>query len=84
MTVGIFGTPLFMPPEVLNGTGYSKKSDIFAVGIMMWMLLTKKTAPKDLYPNISIEAKILPAVESGVRPPVTKEFNTTYAKTMET
>ena len=30
------GTPLYMPPEALIGNLYSQKSDIFAVGIMLY------------------------------------------------
>ena len=38
----IIGSPGFLAPEVFNRKLYSPKSDIYAVGIMLYEILTKK------------------------------------------
>jgi serine/threonine protein kinase len=85
ITTSTIGTLLFMPPEVLKGQAHSKSSDIFALGMMMWMLITKKTNTTDVYPEVTGEAifDIPSAVKRGIRPPVTREFPPKYAITME-
>jgi serine/threonine protein kinase len=82
ITVAAIGTNLFMPPEVIQGKPHSKKSDIFSLGILMWMLITKKTDPKDVYPDITGE-DVLQAVSNGARPHITKDFQSSYANIME-
>jgi serine/threonine protein kinase len=37
------GTPLYMAPESLRTNKYSIKTDIFAVGIILYEMLTSKT-----------------------------------------
>lgn len=37
------GTPLYMPPESLKTNKYSFKSDIFAIGIILYEMLTGRT-----------------------------------------
>lgn len=36
------GTPYFMPPEVCKGEAYGPKADIWAVGCIIYELVTKK------------------------------------------
>lgn len=43
LTRGITGTPLFMAPEILASSPYSTKVDIWALGIMMFQLLSGET-----------------------------------------
>lgn len=38
----ILGTPLFMPPEVCKGQPYDSKADIWALGVMVYELITLK------------------------------------------
>jgi serine/threonine protein kinase len=38
----VCGTPGFIAPEILNGQTYSRKSDIFSVGSIMYSLLTNR------------------------------------------
>jgi serine/threonine protein kinase len=83
ITLVPIGTLCFMPPEVINKKGHSKASDIFALGITMWMLITKQTSWKHLYPEIQDEGEIWSAVMRGDRPVVTKEFNIGYASAMQ-
>jgi serine/threonine protein kinase len=37
------GSPVYMPPEALNENKYSFKSDIWALGVIFYELLTGKT-----------------------------------------
>jgi NIMA (never in mitosis gene a)-related kinase len=36
------GTPLFMPPEVCEGMNYDHKADVWAVGVILYELITFK------------------------------------------
>lgn len=36
------GTPAYVDPEVLNGGGFTLKSDIFSLGSLMFNLITRK------------------------------------------
>jgi|TARA_B110000285_G_C15011613_1_gene556728 serine/threonine protein kinase len=36
------GTPLNMAPEILNGSQYSDKADVWSLGVMLYLLLTNK------------------------------------------
>lgn len=36
------GTPLFMPPEVCTGKPYDHKADVWAVGVILYELITLK------------------------------------------
>ncbi len=37
------GSPIYMPPEALNDNKYSFKSDIWALGVIYYEMLTGKT-----------------------------------------
>lgn len=37
------GSPIYMPPEALNDNKYSYKSDIWAIGVIFFELLTGRT-----------------------------------------
>jgi serine/threonine protein kinase len=37
------GTPLYMPPETIMKTYYSSKSDIFALGVILYEMIEGKT-----------------------------------------
>ncbi|EGD76795.1 TKL protein kinase [Salpingoeca rosetta] len=41
MTAGV-GTPLYMAPEVLLGTKYDTKADVFSFGVLMWEIATQR------------------------------------------
>ncbi len=39
-TDGVLGTPLYMPPEVIQGLGADARSDLYSLGCMLYELLT--------------------------------------------
>ena len=36
----VFGTPGYIPPETLEGNGYDRKGDLFALGVVMYQAVT--------------------------------------------
>lgn len=55
---GLYGTPLFFSPEAVQKQFYSDKSDIWAVGVMMYQALTQAYPfdgknEKDMFKNIT-------------------------------
>ncbi len=42
MAMTACGTPYFMPPEVCQGKPYDSKADVWAVGVILYELITLK------------------------------------------
>lgn len=64
MTAGS-GTPLWMAPEVINGTNYTEKCDVYSFGIVLWEMIYRKKPFHDL----EVEGQgIFLAVYKGLRP----------------
>ena len=61
----ILGTPLYMPPQILNNERYSIKCDIWSTGVMIYELLfgdlpwMGRSVP-DLYRNIKLKPLVFP------------------------
>ena len=52
------GTPLYMAPELINGQNYDTKIDVWAVGVIVFLMLTGKYAftgltKKEVYDTIT-------------------------------
>lgn len=43
----ICGTPCYMAPEQARGTGYDERSEVFALGLLLWELLTLEPPGSD-------------------------------------
>ncbi len=69
LTTTPIGTELFQAPEVILEKGHCVASDIFALGIMIWMMWTKEVNGNALYPGIA-KSLIPGAVVDGKRPSV--------------
>ena len=41
LTAGV-GTPLYMAPEVLEGSAYNSKADVFSFGVLLWEIVTQQ------------------------------------------
>eukprot|EP00056_Hartaetosiga_gracilis_P012666 m.203198 g.203198 ORF g.203198 m.203198 type:complete len:1456 (-) comp13727_c0_seq3:225-4592(-) len=64
------GTPLYLSPEVWMAQTFSRASDVFAFGIVLWEIMTRESNP---YPHISGPSRVLKnAVLDGQRPKIPK------------
>eukprot|EP00055_Hartaetosiga_balthica_P004813 m.13184 g.13184 ORF g.13184 m.13184 type:complete len:1496 (-) comp4121_c0_seq1:184-4671(-) len=62
------GTPLYLSPEVWEKQKFSRASDVYAFGIVLWEIMTRESNP---YPRISGPSRVLKhAVLDGNRPKV--------------
>lgn len=64
-SLGAAHNPRWLAPETLGGEGYSKESDVYAFGIVMWEMLTRSIPWSDLK-----QWDIVTLVRDGARPPV--------------
>lgn len=64
-SLGSAHNPRWLAPETLGGEGYSKESDVYAFGIVMWEMLTRSIPWSDLK-----HWDIVTLVRDGARPPV--------------
>jgi serine/threonine protein kinase len=74
----------WLAPEILIGQHYSKPSDVYAVGIMMWELLTRRH-PFDHLGSVMNEVKVrqkVPSNDPDNRPPVPKDGPKDYCELM--
>jgi len=62
----IFGTPGFMPPEVLYGDDYSKVGDLFSLGVTLYVCLTGIRP----FEGSSLKEIIRRTLFSKVKPPI--------------
>jgi len=70
MTAGI-GTSVYMAPELTVGEPYSNKVDVFAFGILAFILLTKDFSPyKSLKEGNFTNIQLKVASDANFRPPV--------------
>lgn len=73
------GTISHCAPELLQDGRVSPAADVYAFGVMMWELLTSRTAFKDMHYGTVIQR----VVTGGQRPPVPPETPEDYALLME-
>jgi len=53
-TSNIVGTPIYLASEiVLESKPYTEKSDIYAVGIILWEIFENNPQPFSMYPNLT-------------------------------
>lgn len=52
-TTSVVGTPIYMPPERLNGLPYDGKADIYSLGIMLYEMLSGQVPFDSLDRNVA-------------------------------
>ncbi|CAK4070203.1 unnamed protein product [Aphanomyces euteiches] len=62
------GTPLWTAPEVVTGGRCSFRSDVYAFGIILTELITRKTPYEDQTPGMSAYKIMLEVATNGLRP----------------
>ncbi|KAF0748279.1 hypothetical protein AaE_007396, partial [Aphanomyces astaci] len=62
------GTPLWTAPEVVTGGQFSLKSDVYAFGIILTELITRKTPYADKTKTMSAYKIMLEVAANGLRP----------------
>src|SRR5947208_5990201 len=75
----IFGVVPYLAPEVLSGKPYTKKSDIYSLGMIMWELTTGKKPFHDRPHDHHLMLDIL----KGERPEITEDTPEFYADFMK-
>jgi len=71
------GTPAWTAPEIIRGQDYSEKADIYALGIVMWEVLTRRRPYADAnFMSISLD------VLEGKRPEVPPDCPSAYGSLM--
>ena len=75
----IFGVIPYLAPEVLSGMPYTKESDIYSFGMIMWEHTTGKKPFHDRSHNHCLILDIL----EGKRPEITKDTPEFYADLMK-
>ncbi|XXQ31678.1 Protein kinase domain containing protein [Plasmodiophora brassicae] len=65
---GVFGTPEWMAPEIMEGTAYNQKVDVYSFGIMMSEILTRKLPFRDQYKIKSYMDVVDAVLDDGAMP----------------
>jgi serine/threonine protein kinase len=65
LTQGV-GTACWLAPEVIMHAHYSKESDVYAFGIVLWEIFTRQ----EVYPRLSAAQIIAKVANEGLRPQV--------------
>jgi hypothetical protein len=65
MTQGV-GTACWLSPEVINNAHFSKSSDVYAFGIILWEIFTRQ----EIYEGLSAAQIIAKVAHEGLRPSI--------------
>lgn len=68
MTQGV-GTACWLSPEVINNAHFSKSSDVYAFGIILWEVYTRQ----EIYEGLSAAQIIAKVAHEGLRPHVPRD-----------
>ncbi|GBC04974.1 hypothetical protein RclHR1_05990003 [Rhizophagus clarus] len=75
----IYGVIPYIAPEIFRGFSFSKKSDVYSMGMIMWELTTGCKPFADVEHDINLIFKIL----DGERPEITEDTPECYADLMK-
>ncbi|CAI2187081.1 7447_t:CDS:2, partial [Funneliformis geosporum] len=75
----IYGNLPYIAPEVITGKAYTKASDIYSVGMLMWELASGQPPFNDYENDYDLAIKII----NGMRPKIVSNIPIEYKKLME-
>ncbi|RIB26201.1 kinase-like domain-containing protein, partial [Gigaspora rosea] len=76
---GIYGILPYIAPEILNQHPYTKESDIYSFGIIMWEILYGKPVPFDQTLELQFQLQVC----NGLRPPIYENTAICYVDLMK-
>ncbi|RHZ48137.1 hypothetical protein Glove_557g58 [Diversispora epigaea] len=76
---GAYGVLPYIAPEVLNKYQYSQASDIYSVGVIMWVISTGKSP----FANREYDSELAADIFNGLRLKINKDTPQCYIKLME-
>lgn len=82
----IYGTPLYMPPEQFGGAYLDARSDIYSLGIILYMLICGEhpfKAARSLKELLSLQAKQAPQAPHEVNSDIPEEFSLCVTRALE-
>jgi serine/threonine protein kinase len=75
----IYGVIPYIAPEIFKGSAFSKESDIYSLGMIMWELTTGCKP----FANIEHDISLIHKIVDGVRPEITEDTPQFYADLMK-
>ncbi|RIA89831.1 kinase-like domain-containing protein, partial [Glomus cerebriforme] len=75
----VYGNTRYLAPEVLNCNPYTKESDMYSFGMIMW----EYTSSKKPFHHLPEEIHIMYAILDGKRPEITEDTPKCYAEFMK-
>ncbi len=75
----IYGVIPYVAPEIFNGANFSKKSDIYSMGMIMWELTTGCKP----FANLKHDHKLIYEIIDGKRPEITNDTPEWFANLMK-
>ncbi|RHZ64743.1 hypothetical protein Glove_320g193 [Diversispora epigaea] len=76
---GIYGVLPYIAPEILNENPYTQASDIYSVGIIMWVISTGKIP----FSNRAYDCELILEILEGLRPKIQEGTPRCYVVLME-
>ncbi|RIA87940.1 kinase-like domain-containing protein, partial [Glomus cerebriforme] len=75
----IYGVIPYIAPEIFKGASFSKESDIYSMGMIMWELTTGCKP----YANVEHDINLIYSIIDGKRPEITEDTPECFAHLME-
>jgi serine/threonine protein kinase len=75
----IYGVIPYIAPEIFKGVGFSKESDIYSFGMIMWELTTGCKP----FANVEHDVNLIYEILDGKRPEITSDTPEYYANLMK-
>ncbi|RGB30935.1 kinase-like domain-containing protein, partial [Rhizophagus diaphanus] len=75
----IYGIIPYMAPEIFQGREYTKASDIYSFGMIMWELMTGRR----LFWNRNHDTELINVIFDGLRPPIVTNAPNGYIELMK-